>query len=128
MVARLEEIKASALEFAGDQEAIQYRDEILPVVRLSQVLGNVESPALAEQEFFQLVVILKEECRLGLVVDRIVDIVEEELGAPTRTQQPGILCSAVIHDRVTDVLDVASVFQHSHLSPIETQPLESVEV
>lgn len=128
LVARLEEIKASALEFAGNQEAIQYREEILPVVRLSQVLGNVETTAVAEQEFLQVVVISKEGRRLGLVVDRIVDIVDEELGAPTRTEQPGVLCSAVIHDRVTNVLDVSSVFQHSQLSPMEEQSLESVEV
>jgi len=128
MVARLEEIKASALEYAGDQAAIQYRDEILPLVRLSTVLGRVESSSPAEQEFFQVVVISHEGRRLGLVVDRIVDIVEEELAAPTRSNQPGVLYSAVIHEKVTDVLDVANVFQHSKLSPMEDPSLEQVEV
>ena len=128
MVARLEEIKASALEYAGDQAAIQYRDEILPLVRLSTVLGKVESSSLAEQDLLQLVVISHEGRRLGLVVDRIVDIVEEELAAPTRSNQPGVLYSAVIHEKVTDVLDVANVFQHSQLSPMEEPSLEQVEV
>jgi len=128
MVARLEEIKASALEYAGDQAAIQYRDEILPLIRLSQVLGNVESSSLADQEFLQVVVISNEGRRLGLVVDRIVDIVEEELAAPTRSNQPGVLYSAVIHNTITDVLDVANVFQHSQLSPMDDPSRERVEV
>jgi two-component system, chemotaxis family, sensor kinase CheA len=126
MVARLEEIKASALEMAGDQEAIQYRNEILPVVRLSQVLGQASS--VDEQDMLQLVVISKDNQRLGLVVDRIVDIVEEELVASTRSTQPGVFCSSVIHERITDVLDVSSVFQHSHLYPMDAQSLETVEV
>ena len=128
MVARLEEIKASSLEYAGDQAAIQYRDEILPLIRLSTVLGNVESSSLVEQEFLQLVVISHEGRRLGLVVDQIVDIVDEELAAPTRSNQPGVLYSAVIHEKVTDVLDVANVFQHSKLSPMEDPSREQVEV
>jgi len=128
MVARLEEIKASELEYAGDQEAIQYRDEILPLVRLSSILGTMSSPSLAEQEFLQVVVISNEGQRLGLVVDRIVDIVDEELAAPTRSSQAGVLYSAVIHGKVTDVLDVVNVFQHSKLSPMDEPSLEQVEV
>ena len=62
------------------------------------------------------------------ILDRIVDIVEEELAAPTRSNQPGVLYSAVIHEKVTDVLDVANVFQHSQLSPMEGPSLEQVEV
>ncbi len=128
MVARLEEIKTTALEFAGDQEAIQYRNEILPVVRLSKVLGMPPSLSVGEQDMLQVVVISKENQRLGLVVDRIVDIVEEELAAPTRSSQSGVFCSAVIHERITDVLDVSSVFQHSRLYPMVEQSLEQVEV
>ena len=128
MVARLEEIKAETLEVAGDQEAIQYRDEILPVVRLSQVIGKGSVSAANGQDVLQLVVISKEGQRVGLVVDRIVDIVEEEIASQSRSNQQGILCSAVIQERITDVLDVTSVFQHSHLFAMEDPSLQKVEV
>ena len=128
MVARLEEIKASAVESAGDQEVIQYRNELLPLVRLNQVLGTSSSASMAEQEILQLAVLTTEGRQVGLVVDRIVDIVEEELKAQTRSTQPGLLYSAVIQQHVTDVLDISTVFEQSHLSSVQEESLELVEV
>ena len=127
MVARLEEIKASTLESAGDQEVIQYRNEILPLVRLRQILGVSGNPAEMEEEFLQLAVLSEEGRQVGLVVDRIVDIVEEELVAQSRSTQPGVLYSAVIQHHVTDVLDVSTVFEQSRLSSMHTEPRELVE-
>ena len=106
MVARLEEIKTSALEQASGQEVIQYRGDILPIIRLSQVLCLPESPEASMAEALQMVVISHENRRIGLVVDRIVDIVDEHLQAERAANKPAILCSAVIQEHVTDVLDV----------------------
>jgi len=128
MVARLEEIKDSIRESAGDQEVIQYRNEILPLVRLSQVLGISGCASETEREFLQLAVLTQDERQVGLVVDQIVDIVEEELMAQTQSTQPGVLCSAVIHNRVTDVLDVSTVFGYSKLSSVQEEAREMLEV
>jgi len=47
---------------------------------------------------------------VGLIVDRIVDIVEEKLVVQkSPTQRRGVLGSSVIQKRVTDLLDVPSV-------------------
>ena len=106
MVARLEEIKTSSLEQASGQEVIQYRGDILPIIRLSQVLCLPESSEASMAEALQMVVISYEGRRIGLVVDRIVDIVDEHLQAERAANKPAILCSAVIQEHVTDVLDV----------------------
>ncbi len=127
-VARLEEIKTTTLETAGDQEVIQYRGQILPLVRVSHVLGTAGEPSETEQEFIHLAVLSQDGRQVGLVVDRIVDIVEEELAARTRSAQPGIWCSAVIQNRVTDVLDVSTAFEHSRLSSAQEESCEMVEV
>ena len=128
MVARLEEIPVASLEAAGGQEVIQYRNEILPVVRLSSVLSSQSFESHAEQETLQLVVISKEGRQVGLAVDRIVDIVQEHVTAKTKADQPGILYSAVVQRRVTDLLDVHSVLARCQLAPMEDPILETVEV
>ena len=117
MVARLEEIPVSSLEAAGGQEVIQYRQEILPVMRLSSVLPTHGCVAASEQETMQLVVISQGDRQVGLAVDRIMDIVQEEVKAQTTSTQPGILCSAVVQERVTDVLDVHEVLGRCQLAP-----------
>ena len=54
----------------------------------------------------QMVVISHGHRRIGLVVDRIVDIVDELLEAKQVSTKPEISYSAVLQEHVTDVLDV----------------------
>ncbi len=119
MVARLEEIKTSSLEQASGQEVIQYRGDILPIIRLSQVLCLPESPEASMAEALQMVVISHEQRRVGLVVDRIVDIVDEHLQAERAANKPAILCSAVIQEHVTDILDVQQLISDYSGLPAE---------
>ena len=116
VIARLEEIKSSLLESAEGQEVIQYRHEILPLVRLSTLLRHPDTSTGTEAELLQIIVIKRDKGHVGLVVERIVDIVEERVTAQMDSDQPGILSSAVINKSVTDVLDVSKVFEHSGLT------------
>jgi two-component system chemotaxis sensor kinase CheA len=43
---------------------------------------------------------------VGLVVDQILDIVEESLTVQRPASRPGVLGSAVIQGRVTELLDM----------------------
>jgi len=43
---------------------------------------------------------------VGLVIDRILDIVEESFQIQPNTRRPGVLGSAVIQKRTTGVLDI----------------------
>ncbi|MGB0910827.1 MAG: chemotaxis protein CheW, partial [Nitrospirales bacterium] len=128
MVARLEEIPVSSLEAAGGQEVIQYRQEILPVIRLSSVLSAYGQQQSETLDTLQLVVISQGNRQVGLAVDRIVDIVQEEVKAQTKSSQPGILCSAVVQERVTDLLDVEEVVGRCQLAPMEDAFQEIVGV
>ena len=109
-VARLEEFSADSLEIVGDQETVQYRGQIMPLVRLSQVLPARLAPAPAQERALQVVVVHAGKGRsLGLVVDRILDIAAEAYTLDRQTARPGVLGSAVIQQRITDVLDVAGL-------------------
>jgi two-component system chemotaxis sensor kinase CheA len=120
-VARLEEFPRSALERVGPQEVVQYRDEILPLLNVSRLLrrhgrqmgqrGRKARQAPAGSETVQVVVHAGRGQRVGLVVGRILDIVEETLVSRSRARRPGVLFTAVVQERVTEFLDVEGIIR-----------------
>jgi two-component system, chemotaxis family, sensor kinase CheA len=105
LVDRLEEIPVSSVELSAHQEVVQYRGELLPLLRLGSVLGYESRPTEGGQPL-QVVVCSRRGGRIGLVVDQILDIVEDEITVQSSTAQRGLSGTAVIRGRVTDLLDV----------------------
>jgi two-component system, chemotaxis family, sensor kinase CheA len=112
LVARLEEFKPEMVERAGDAQVVQYRGQIMPLLRVSDVLpggngGNGSGHDKRDLTTALQVVVYSEQGRsVGLVVDRILDIVEETIVPQQPSKRDGLLGSAVIQQRVTDLLDV----------------------
>lgn len=107
MVARLEEFQAKAIESSGTQEVVQYRGDIMPLIHLSHFFGG---PAGVEgKEMLQAIVYCDRGRNVGVVVDRIVDIVEENVEIKTGTGRKGTLGSAVVQGKVTDLVDVEGI-------------------
>jgi two-component system chemotaxis sensor kinase CheA len=125
-VARLEEFHRSAVERLGPQDVVQYRNEILPLVHISRILGRrhrrlrisqSDSPsghpkaAHPENATIPVVVLADQGQRVGLVVGRILDIAEETIAARSTAHRSGVLFTAVIQGRVTEFLDVESILR-----------------
>lgn len=108
-VTRLEKIEAAIVERADQQEVVQYRGEILPLIRLSECMGV--SSILEDESEMDVVVYTEDGRSVGLVVDQIVDIVESELTSTRTTHRAGLVSSAVIHGHVTDLLDLPAVIR-----------------
>lgn len=106
IVSRLEEFALSVVEHADQGEVVQYRGEILPLVRLSALLGAGHT---AERDPMQVVVYSDGVRSVGLVVDHILDIVEETLSVQRGGGRGAVYGSAVIQQRVTDLLDVEAI-------------------
>ena len=105
MVARLEEFNRDDIERTGELEVVQYRNQIMPLIRLANLLDFGET--VADDGGPLLVVVYTENGHsVGLVVDNILDIVEEELDVQRKSEQHGLLGSAVVRGKVTDLLDV----------------------
>ncbi len=104
-VERLEEFSQDAVEWAGGREVVQYRDDILSLLRLATVLG-IGSGFAEPDEPLNVVVHGSHGRSVGLVVGQILDIVEQEVTLSGEDARPGLLGSAVVQGRVTDVLDV----------------------
>jgi two-component system, chemotaxis family, sensor kinase CheA len=103
-VTRLEEFPRDRIEHAGSREVVQYRGQILPLVRLSHLLGAYgEEP---EGDTVSVVVYSEGERSVALVVDRIVDIAENSTTTRRDAEEDGLVGTAVIQQRVTELLDV----------------------
>ncbi|PAW85461.1 MAG: histidine kinase [Pedosphaera sp. Tous-C6FEB] len=104
--ARLEEFALAKVEQAGGRSVVQYRGHILPLVHVARHLGASANPAA---DPLQVVVFSEAARSVGLVVDQIHDIVEETVVVEPSATDCGILGSAVVQGRVTDLLDVRGV-------------------
>lgn len=106
-VSRLEEFDLARIERSGGAEVVQYRDGILPLVRLAPAIGLAESPPSEDQ----ISVVVHEDGvhRVGIVIDRVLDVVEEQVVPTEVGKRNGVLGSAVVQDRVTDLVDLDAV-------------------
>jgi two-component system chemotaxis sensor kinase CheA len=116
MVARLEEFPRSVIERAGNQEMVQYRGHILPLVHISHVLPERRQTPRSEEHHdlsdnIHVVVYSTGERSVGLVVDRIIDIVEENLAIERTASRECVLGTLVIQGKVTEFLDVEAVIR-----------------
>ncbi|MEQ1501737.1 MAG: chemotaxis protein CheW, partial [Myxococcota bacterium] len=114
-ISRIEEIPAPHVEKVGGGEVVRYRGDVLPLARLSKVLvekrirprrTTLMPPKL---EVLPTVVHAGSRGPVGIVVDKVLDIVEVTIDHRRPAVRPGVLYSAVIHGRVTEVLDMAWV-------------------
>jgi two-component system chemotaxis sensor kinase CheA len=123
MVARLEEFPQTSIERIGGRDVVQYRGEIMPLLRVSAAVPERRKerrgPAPGEpvnEDSVQVVVHSEGGRSVGLIVDRILDIVEENLTMQGLASRPGVLGSAVIQSRVTEILDVHGMICAAHPS------------
>ncbi|WP_010582839.1 chemotaxis protein CheA [Schlesneria paludicola] len=105
LVSRLEELPTRSIEWADGKQVVQYSGQIMPLIHLGEslMIGHTSDPTL---ENLQVVVYSENGRSVGLVVDRILDIVETTLTIQQTGKRPGVLGSSVIQNRVTDVLDI----------------------
>ena len=101
-VARLEQIPRTSIERAAGRRAVQYRNQILPLVFLTEIVGSEELGA-AEPEVIEVVVCKRGAATVGLVVDEVIDAVEEVVESPCGERGSGLLGSAIVSGQVTDL-------------------------
>ena len=106
-VSRLEEFPVTSIERSGLTEVVQYRDGILPLVRLATAIGVPEPDCV--DDLVSVVVHDDGTTRVGIVVGRVVDVVETTLVANDVGKRAGVIGSAVVQERVTDLVDLEAV-------------------
>jgi len=107
-IARLEEIPTASIERTGRFEVVQYRDRIMPLIRLAQHLDGV-TDTTTQSDLLQVIVYAFADQYVGIVVDRILDVTDTTVNLQRRRKAGPILGSAVIQDKVTDILDLRAL-------------------
>lgn len=121
MVARLEEFPRRSLEQASGHAVVQYRGGILPLIPLASILDSSAEDRSLERDPLQVIVFQNGGRNAGLVVDRILDIVEDNVTVRDASTRPGLLGSAIVASRVVDLLDLHYVLGQT-LSAARSQP------
>jgi two-component system, chemotaxis family, sensor kinase CheA len=118
MLARLEEFPAAQVEMSGRQWVTQYRGQILPLVRLNVVLEerrhklqSLQAPPTPDSGAIQVLVLHHDGRSFGLVVERILDIVEDRADVRSAATRACVLYSVVIGNRVTELLDIPAILR-----------------
>ncbi len=114
-VSRLESLPRSRIERVGDNLVVQYRGEILPIIDLQRALPERrtnrrnESPETADEAPVVICTVQGRSC--GILVHRILDIVDADLSDTTAGSRDGIEACSVIGDRINEIIDLAGVIQ-----------------
>lgn len=110
IASRLEKMPRTAIEKVGNQDVVRFFGTILPVIDLQRIFPS-DQPA-DKTDTLQLVIISPNpELSVGLIVERILDIVEESLTIKGIPSRPGVLFSAVIRGQITEILDIEAVIK-----------------
>ena len=116
-LARLEEFHPDQIERSGKQWVAQYRGQILPLIRIGDVLEERREVIKAAEAPFpgehpaQVLVLTHEGHTFGLVVNQILDIVEAAAEVQSPATRAGVLYSAVVAEHVTELLDVPAILR-----------------
>jgi two-component system, chemotaxis family, sensor kinase CheA len=116
-VARIEEMDSHSLKESAGKKVISYRDRLIPVVNLQNLLinGSIET-SLHSNDQLKILIYQDAEISIGLMIDRIIDIYE---GVFTIQKKDGnwkdlpieadSVGSISIGNDLIDVLDIQSV-------------------
>ncbi len=117
-LARLEEFPVAQVEMSGSQWVTQYRGQILPLIRLNVALEErrvrlraLQAPPPRDSGPIQVLVLNHDGRSFGLVVERILDIVEDRADMKSAATRASVLYSVVIGDRVTELLDIPAILR-----------------
>ncbi len=102
LVARLEQVARGDVERSAGGPVTQYRGRLMKLITLApRPADPAEWPAHSP-----VLVFARGRRIAGLVVDEIIDVVQDQLNVQLGAAGPGLLGSAVIDGRATDLLDV----------------------
>ena len=107
LVSRLEEFPSAKVEQLSGQSVIQYRDDLLPLFSLAELMGVGGAPSA---DTLQVLVFESAGHALGLTVDRILDVVEQEFALSAVSGAGyGTLGSSIIDGKAVSIIDLESV-------------------
>jgi two-component system chemotaxis sensor kinase CheA len=118
-VVHLSRIDASRVEYAAGRKVLQYQDGILPLVSIAELLPERrvtprhESAPRGEGDDEQVCVVICSDGTHtgGLLVERIIDVVNAPAVALHAASRPGVKGTLILDGRVCEMLDVRRILE-----------------
>ena len=108
LLSRLETFTGDRLEVSGDRVVVQYRNDLMPVISLDETLDLVNLARTTEQGTAHPVLVFDNGGKpVGLMIEKILDVAKTELNIQLGTDRQGVLGTAIIAGRATDIIDAA---------------------
>jgi len=100
LVARIEDFDVKDIEHVGGRRVIQYRGALMPLIAF-------EADHVWPDSGQQAVLVFSDRGRsMGLAVDEVVDIVRDRMDIELAAKAGGLLGSAVIAGKATDIVNI----------------------
>jgi two-component system, chemotaxis family, sensor kinase CheA len=107
LVTRIEEIDCRKIEIADGQHVMQYRDQLLPLL-------GIDIQSMVKKQGSQPILILSQrDCSIGLLIDKIIDILDAKLDMKMVGDRAGVLGYAIVRGVTTEILDVGYFLEGS---------------
>src|SRR5262249_24920882 len=116
-VTRLEKIPRAQVERIGHRGVEQYWGQIMPLICVAQALAALwalptpGNGGATETGAMDVVVSTNGEHYVGLVIDRIVDIVEDTFTIQALRSRTGVSGTVVVQGQVAELLDLDTIIQ-----------------
>ncbi len=108
IISRLENIQLSSIERSDGQMLVQYRGTLMPLIPFNssvQVGTEGQKP---------LLVFADRGKSVGIIVDSIIDIREEVIDVQVSQNKPGLVGSAIISGKATEIIEVMHYLNSVH--------------
>lgn len=108
LVSRLENVDLSTVETANGQMLVQYRGSLMPLMPFN------EGMIIEKTGSKPLLVFSDRDKSVGIIVDQIIDIREDNINIQVDGTVPGVMGSAIIDGKATEVIDVTHFLQRAY--------------
>lgn len=107
LVSRLEEVPRERIEFAADRHVLQYRGALMPLLPAAGFEPGRQDP--------QHVVVFSDGSRsMGLMVEKILDIMSGRLQLHKSAKKEGVLGTVVVAGEATEIVDIHHYLRLAH--------------
>jgi len=113
LIERLELFPAERIEYSGTSEVLQYRDDVIAVIRWGDL---IESGERASSGDVYGLILSDGHKRMCLQVEKVEDILETPLEIKMQSDNPLFLGTSVIDGTATEVIDVFEVVKKSDIN------------
>ncbi|HEX4923857.1 MAG TPA: chemotaxis protein CheW, partial [Bdellovibrionales bacterium] len=118
LVARLEEFAPAAIEHVDRQLLVQYRGALLPLIKADPGLDL----SAARASSVPAIIFSDGKRAMGLLVEEILDIVDENLQIQTQGQSPGVLGVAIAAGHACGVIDTYHFIRQAYPDWFKVKP------